>query len=333
MTYYFLNRTLDFFRIQIQWFVILAGLALLHAGSTAAAVNLVPNPSFELMTSCPTEISSYQIQGVTLWTCPTEGSSDYYHSCATGPSGVSTPSNGLGNQAPRTGQAYAGLILRPINDYREYLEVPLTAPLVAGASYDVSFYVSLSDASQWAVDKVGAYLSVGSVGPIAGAPILGFVPQVVNPTGSYITNKSGWTLVTGKYVALGGETHLVIGNFADNISTTPITGLGGFYPGSYYYLDDVSVVMTPTAAAVSVGGRVMSSDGRGVSKAMVIMIDDAGAIHQALTSPFGYYRFDDVTAGRTVIIGVSAKRYTFGDSPRVVTVLNDLTEVDFVSLQ
>jgi hypothetical protein len=191
---------------------------------------------------------------------------------------VSTPGNDFGSQAPHTGQAYAGFILRPSNDYREYLEIPLTAPLVGGVTYDVSFYVSLADAAQWGIDKFGAYLSVGSVGPVNNSDVLGFAPQVINPTGNFITDKSGWTLVTGTYVALGGETHLVIGNFADNLSTTTITGLGGFYPGSYYYIDDVSVAVMTTAAAVSVGGRVTTSNGRGIGKVKVLMTGAAGAV-------------------------------------------------------
>ena len=332
MTNNFLKRTFGTFRMQIRRLVILASLSLLYAGSVSA-INLVPNPSFELMTSCPTGLSSSQIQGVTLWTAPTMGSPDYFHSCATGASGVSTPANDFGSQTPHSGQAYAGFVLRPVNDYREYLEIPLTAPLAGGVSYDVSFYVSLADASQWAVDKVGAYLSVGSVGPVNNAGVLSVVPQVVNPVGTYITNKSTWTLVTGSYVAVGGETHMIIGNFADNTSTTPLTGLGGFYPGSYYYIDDVSVAMTTTAAVVVIGGRVVAADGRGISKASVIMTDISGAVHRVLTNPFGYYRFDDVAAGTTVIVGVSSKNYTFVIDTRVVSVKGELMDVNFTAIE
>src|SRR6185295_8712161 len=199
------------------------------------------HPCFEINSSCPTGLSSSQIAGVTIWTAPTTGSPDYFHVCAVSSTGVSIPVNTFGNQPARTGTAYAGFILRPQNQYREYLETPLSAPLTAGTVYNVSFYVSLSDASQWAIDKIGAYLSVGSVGPVNNGDVLTLVPQVVNPSGNFITNKSDWTLVSGTYVAVGGEDHLVIGNFSDDSASTTITGLGGFYPGSYYYVDDVSV--------------------------------------------------------------------------------------------
>lgn len=227
--------------IQIMRLIVLALIMVVFLEGPAAAVNLVPNPSFELKTSCPTGISGFQITGVTVWTSPTTASPDYFHTCATSGSGVSVPSNMFGNEAPHTGQAYAGFKLRSMNQYREYLETPLTSPLVAGVAYNVSFYVSLADNSQWAIDKLGAYLSVGPVGPVNTLYTLSVAPQVANPYGSYLNNKSGWTLISGTYFALGGEDHLVIGTFPDDSVTTALTGMGGPFPFSYYYLDDVSV--------------------------------------------------------------------------------------------
>lgn len=204
------------------------------------ANNLVPNPSFEQFTICPPGISPPFTAAI--WLLPTTGgSSDYYNSCAPVASNVSTPVNSFGTQAPRTGSGYAGFILRPTNLYREYLEVKLSAPLAAGNTYQVSFYVNLADQAQWAIDKFGAYLSMAPVGPIAAAPVLPFVPQVMQPSGTFITDKNNWTQISGTYLASGGEQYLVIGNFYDNVATTPQTGLGGFYPGAYYYIDDVSV--------------------------------------------------------------------------------------------
>lgn len=207
------------------------------------ANNLVPNPSFEQFTTCPPGVAPPFTAAI--WSLPSVGgSSDYYNSCAPAASFVSTPDNGFGTQVPRTGSGYAGFILRPTNLYREYLEVQLTTPLVAGNTYQVSFYVSLADQSKWAIDKFGTYLSVGSVGPINGAPVLPFVPQVMHPIGTFITDKTNWTQISGSYTATGGEDHLVIGNFYDNVATTPQMGQGGFYEGSYYYIDDVSVCAT-----------------------------------------------------------------------------------------
>ena len=228
-------------RLAALSFAILLALvmAALPGGKALAQNNLVPNPSFESNSGIPTGYS--QLNLAIPWTPPTNGSPDYFHALAAGPSGMGVPANDFGNQAPHSGQAYAGFNARPINLYREYVETPLSSPLIAGQTYQVSFYVSLADQCQWAVDNIGAYLSVGPVGPVNTGYILLFTPQINNPVNNYITNKTGWTLISGQYIAAGGEDHLVIGNFFDNPSTTPLMGQGGAFQFSYYYLDDVSV--------------------------------------------------------------------------------------------
>lgn len=219
--------------------IIVVGILALIPKSAAAAPNLVPNPSFEFKTTCPVTLGN--IAMATSWSgFSAQDTPDYYHLCATAASGVGVPSNTFGTESPHSGSAYAGFIARPSNPAREYLRTQLTSSLVAGVSYQVSFYVSLSDASQWAIDKLGVYFSVGPAPPSNGY-VLGVAPQVANPSGNYINTKNGWTLFSGTYVAVGGEDHLTIGNFADDAATIPTPGLGGFYPGAYYYVDDFSV--------------------------------------------------------------------------------------------
>jgi uncharacterized repeat protein (TIGR01451 family) len=94
---------------------------------------------------------------------------------------------------------------------------------------------------------------------------------------------------------------------------------------------DFGLVLSPTAASVALGGRIAASDGRGVFKAIVTMTDANGSVHTAITNPFGYYRFDDVPVGTTVIISVSSKNYTFEVSTRVISVTDELTDINFVS--
>lgn len=89
--------------------------------------------------------------------------------------------------------------------------------------------------------------------------------------------------------------------------------------------------LAPTAADVSVSGRVLTADGRGIANAVVNLTDQSGQTRQALTSPFGYYSFDDVQAGETYIATVRSKRYTF--TPRTLNVADQLTGVDFVAGQ
>ena len=97
--------------------------------------------------------------------------------------------------------------------------------------------------------------------------------------------------------------------------------IGGFWqPGS-----------APTAAGVSVTGRVLTPDGRGLRNALVTLTDQQGVTRRAITGSFGYYRFDDVVAGQTYVIAVSSKRFQF--SPRIVTVNDAVGDLDFVAEQ
>ena len=88
-------------------------------------------------------------------------------------------------------------------------------------------------------------------------------------------------------------------------------------------------VMT-TAAAISINGRVLTNVNRGLMNAIVYLTDSTGNTRTEKTNPFGYYRFEDVSAGQTVMITVVAKRYQF--APQVLTATEDIGNLDFVSL-
>lgn len=91
------------------------------------------------------------------------------------------------------------------------------------------------------------------------------------------------------------------------------------------------ILVTPTAAMVSLGGRVTKADGQGIYKANVAITDSSGNTRYALTSPFGYYRFDDVTTGETYIISVGVKGYDFTQSQQVVFADDENQEINFVA--
>ncbi len=89
--------------------------------------------------------------------------------------------------------------------------------------------------------------------------------------------------------------------------------------------------LAPTAAGVSVSGRVTTAEGRGINSARVSLTDQSGNVRTALTNSFGYYRFDAVDAGQTVVLSVTSKRYIFGDSTRVLSVQDELADIDFTA--
>jgi fibronectin-binding autotransporter adhesin len=90
-------------------------------------------------------------------------------------------------------------------------------------------------------------------------------------------------------------------------------------------------VFAPTAANVSVSGRVLAPDGNGLRNALVILTGPDGAVREARSGSFGYYRFDDVPAGQTYVINVVSKRFQF--IPQVVTITEELNNLNFTAPQ
>ncbi len=218
------------------------------------AQNLVPNPSFENITSCP-----YGSGGISLappWFQPAtfqgnttnSSSSDLYDTCVNSAS-MGVPLNILGYQQPRTGHGYAGVILHSDTiNYHEYIEVPLLSVLIANKKYCIEFYVSLADSSMKAISNIGAYFSVDSVldNSILQQPTINYVtPQIENPTTNILSDKTNWTLISGDFIASGGEKFMTIGNFyspSSTISQNVSGGSANFAINAYYFIDDVSVI-------------------------------------------------------------------------------------------
>lgn len=102
-------------------------------------------------------------------------------------------------------------------------------------------------------------------------------------------------------------------------------------------LNDVTVSYTaapaaPTAGMVTVGGRAVSSTGRGIKNVIIQMTDTNGNVRTAVTSAFGYYRFTDVAAGETYIFMAKGKRFTFNQPTQVLNATEDTMNVNFVAI-
>jgi hypothetical protein len=89
--------------------------------------------------------------------------------------------------------------------------------------------------------------------------------------------------------------------------------------------------LAPTAAPVSISGRVTAANGRGISGVRVSITDQSGNVRFALTNAFGYYRFDEIEAGQTVVISITSKRYVFANPTRVLSIQDELADVDFIA--
>jgi hypothetical protein len=85
--------------------ILLCFILLYFSMKTHAQNNMVFNPSFELMDSCPYTLD--QTQFATGWSSFRQ-SPDYFNNCASN-NLVSTPLNCVGYQQPRSGFGYIGM--------------------------------------------------------------------------------------------------------------------------------------------------------------------------------------------------------------------------------
>lgn len=212
-----------------------------------AAPNLVPNPSFETVNPCPSmiDLDTGEIHFATPWS-RARSTPDLFHHCGATNS-VKTPSNAMGTQCPygvvcgsTPPGGYAGIVAyqSSTSNAREMIQAPLISSLVAGKKYRVRFYVSLADFFQYGIDRMGAHVRTGAVDP-NNPPVM--AAQVQNPAGTLLTDKLGWTMITGKFTAAGGENQIVLGNFSTDINTMKQNTGSGSFTQAYYYVDMVSL--------------------------------------------------------------------------------------------
>lgn len=240
-------------------------LTFCFLGLLATSQNLVLNPSFEEFKDCPWNIGMFN-NNVSYWSCPNHGSTDFFRTCN---SANTTNENYNGRQHPAEGKGYAGLYCYAIDDYREYIQGELSQTLEADKLYEVSFHVSLSEASSHALktlsvlftgERIGYQLNRSSVFQTPNSDYSRFSNlsekyidlttlkvelqslYQINTSGFY-TDMVNWETITFVYKAKGYEQFLTIGNFSSNKDTVIHQVNADFeHPFAYYYIDEVSVV-------------------------------------------------------------------------------------------
>jgi OOP family OmpA-OmpF porin len=205
--------------------------------------NLVNNPSFENYSDCPTGGSQLNAFNWNVTPNSGEATPDYFNGCDSGLMGV--PTNSLGNENAYDGIAYAGLVCYHITvPIREYLQSRLSSPLVSGQTYYVSFRASPAERFGTLIGSLGAHLSLNPISGNGTYEPINVSPQIISS--SIISNYNGWTLITGSFVANGGEEYITIGNFSTNELTPNTVNSSAIVPiMSYEYIDMVVVTSNP----------------------------------------------------------------------------------------
>lgn len=160
--------------------------------------------------------------------------------------------------------------------------------------------------------------------------------QQVTPTRIY--GFAGGNLAPFTYSIISGS---LPPGLSLNTSTGAITGSltqAGAFPFTIKVVDTDGIagvqayniqVFGPTSANVTVSGRVLTKDGHGLRNAIVTLTDANGAVRTARSSSFGNYSFENIETGRTYVIAVNSKRFTF--TPRILTVNEELSNIDLIA--
>jgi len=105
-------------------------------------------------------------------------------------------------------------------------------------------------------------------------------------------------------------------------------------PNGYSNLENYvnSNLFAPTAANVSVSGKVLTAKGQGIVRAVVTLTNTAtGEIRVMQTNSFGYYDFSNIPSGGTYIITVNSKKHSFENPTQVVNVSDNISELNFTA--
>lgn len=109
-------------------------------------------------------------------------------------------------------------------------------------------------------------------------------------------------------------------NAGTNSTNNPFAVQVGFWTGE---------ALTPTAAPVSVNGRILAPDGYGLRNARVILTDFQGNPRTVTSGAFGYFKFEEVEVGQNYVISIDSKRFQF--APQVLAVFEEITNLEIVA--
>lgn len=165
--------------------------------------------------------------------------------------------------------------------------------------------------------------------------IVGTTANPVNPMLVALGNNGGATKTHGlQFTSLArnaGDNTLAVDPETNQPLTTDQRGFVRIVQGfAAVGVVDIGAfeAQTPTAASVNLGGRVTNKGNSGTPNAVVTLTGSNGIVRSARTNPFGYYNFADIPVGETYVVSVSHKLFMF--EPRVVSVTEELTDLNFV---
>ena len=175
--------------------------------------------------------------------------------------------------------------------------------------------------------QTGATVTSLTTGTWTAVPALNFTSPT-NPPGQGPLNgnlpANRITLTTTISVNVPAGTEIML-RWVDVVDSAQPDGFG---------IDDITAtVIGVSAGEATISGRVTTSGGVGIGRALITVQDSLGGTRNYFTNTFGYYAVRDLTVGESYVLSVSARRYTFGNPTQVVTLEDNVSGLDFVALR
>lgn len=247
-----------------KFFTLLLFLLVTTSGAFSQTANLIPNGGFEALFSPPQgegdlfeAVGWNNLNGGTAYPNATP---DFFHT--TGINGTQIPNTYAGDISALEGNGLAGFITYNffVPNFREYLGIPLNAPLTVGSQYTISFWLSNSQGNPYGSqgsNNIGAAFTTGAPVQTVNQP-LNVIPQVEIPN---ITYHNGWINYSFTFTATDAHDYLTIGNFRNDANTQHSTFTSGFNL-AYYFIDMISVMeVTPLPIEGLSLNRTSKTDG------------------------------------------------------------------------
>lgn len=254
-------------KINLLFFLILFSCSV-------SGQNLVPNPDFETYNNIPCSwigtpadladiLPNWMIQSGSPDVFSTLSSNDCFANAI-----QTTEYYSPGKQQPHSGDFMGGIItygagMGSYSQYRESYEIKLSTPLTVGQTYYAEFYVSLAEQSEFASNNISLYFSV----PLIPFNLNDWGPLHVTPQiseTSIVADTTGWTKISGTFIADSPAEYLVIGNFTDD-NLTQVTHMKSntSFANAYYFIDDLLV--KETCLAVSSNQTICQNESATIS--------------------------------------------------------------------
>lgn len=239
------------------------------------------------------------------------------------------------NLAANSNRCYANIDLAGGNDFEIHRNVALGNAFidvdeVPGGGFDINGFNGNAAGSYAYPYALAANAPIGPAGPWGfGVGQANTLSELNNayPGDKWTPLANGTTRFIGFRGVLAGQTKYGWIRLTKN-------GFGNFTIVDWAYNNSGARILagqlTVTAANVSISGRVMNSQGRGVANVQMTLTDANGQSYLARTNSFGYFNFKEIESGQTIVINAVSKRYQFNSQS--ISVNEDLEGLIFNAL-